>query len=600
MKSFGHPSARRLYGLCLLSGLSGALIFPAPALAELAFIALVPYLYALLHLSRWQILKGTLIFGLTFHYLSLGWLNTLTVFHGLIPFAIPLLALILTAYTALFAFPAAWVLREARADAAIYGTAALWVGVEYLRSITDMAFPWNLLGHALAGPPRLLPLAQAASVGGVYLLSALVVVVNVTIVIVIRDLRENSHPVARRRIWIHAGVALLVTAGAFALPVWIAQPRSENRRAYPVAVVQPDISQLDKWRAGDAPPDERERLVVDIANRHLDLIDTATTGMDPPARLVVLPEAAFIDPWFVYDEPLHRILAQKATARNVHILFGADNRRPEALHRQRLARRFRLDPEDHPTTLPKLVFEPAADGRTTMVREAEPTVPLVGAWHVLPHAGLDPRNYDKVQLVPFGEMVPFVGTVPGLQEQIMMVGSFEKGAEYTIFETGGARCGVMVCFESTFAFLAREYARRGAGFLINITNDAWYDPKYLAERGGLGGALLSVPPLRVWMSGGPGQHFSHSVLRAIETGLPLVRAAQTGISAFIASDGRVLGSLPYGARGVIHEVLVLDPTPLPTIYTAMGDMPAQACLVLLLGFIAWRLPALRRRAPGSK
>ena len=130
-------------------------------------------------------------------------------------------------------------------------------------------------------------------------------------------------------------------------------------------------------------------------------------------------------------------------------------------------------------------------------------------------------RYDKTRLVPFGEYVPFDPFLNALKPLARSLGisDFSAGQAYPIFNlTHHHRFGVLICFEDTFSDLSRKIAERGASFLTVITNDAWFK-----------------------LSGASEQHLQASIFRAIETGLPIVRAANTGISGFINVKGEVEG-----------------------------------------------------------
>jgi apolipoprotein N-acyltransferase len=118
--------------------------------------------------------------------------------------------------------------------------------------------------------------------------------------------------------------------------------------------------------------------------------------------------------------------------------------------------------------------------------------------------------------------------------------------------------GLLICFEAIFPDLSREAARKGANILINITNDAWFG-----------------------MTSAPHQHLSMAAFRAVENKLPLIRAANTGISAFITPYGEVLDRSELFAREVLTTSLQIH-GPQLTIYARVGDIFAIGCLLALL------------------
>ncbi len=142
-----------------------------------------------------------------------------------------------------------------------------------------------------------------------------------------------------------------------------------------------------------------------------------------------------------------------------------------------------------------------------------------------------------------------------------------------MFDARSARIGPLVCFEAVFPGLALDLVRGGARLLVNQTNDSWFGT-----------------------TGGPRQHFEHGLLRAAETGLPLARAANSGISALVAGGGRVHSELDTGERGFLVAELALPEHPRPG--AAVGRAVAWAALALTAAALAGIVP--RRRPPDSR
>jgi len=169
-------------------------------------------------------------------------------------------------------------------------------------------------------------------------------------------------------------------------------------------------------------------------------------------------------------------------------------------------------------------------------------------------------TYNKLHLVPFGEYIPLKNIFPFL-ETIAPIGDIQPGKNYTIFRQP-ANFGVLICFEDLFPELSREFIKRGAKFLVNITNDAWYKE-----------------------GSAPYQHFSASVFRSVENRVYLVRAANTGISGFIDPAGRILGvvsnarSKEIFVQGYRSQNICLA-TVKPTIYNRYGDFFVVFCFLL--------------------
>ena len=187
------------------------------------------------------------------------------------------------------------------------------------------------------------------------------------------------------------------------------------------------------------------------------------------------------------------------------------------------------------------------------------------------HQGRIAGVYDKIHLVPFGEFLPFQDFLEslGFMQLTGVRGGFSAGAGSGLLSIAGAPpARALICYEIIFP---DEIAAQGArpGWLINVTNDAWFGS-----------------------SAGPYQHFHQAQVRAVEQGLPVARAANTGISAVVDPYGRILAEIGLGAKGIIDiELPKVGPT---TTYVQFGITLEIAVLVLgFLGWIAWRVQLFR-------
>jgi apolipoprotein N-acyltransferase len=180
--------------------------------------------------------------------------------------------------------------------------------------------------------------------------------------------------------------------------------------------------------------------------------------------------------------------------------------------------------------------------------------------------------YDKHHLVPFGEYIPFGEWLArfGIRGIAASEGAaYAPGPGPALMQVPGVGTAMpLICYEGIFAEEVNAMPGR-AELLLLVTNDAWFGQNV-----------------------GPYQHLAQGRLRAIEQGLPMVRVANTGISALIDPRGRVIGSIPLGEEGVLDLPL---PAPLPpTVYARMGDWP----VILLLLFVASGLFLRRARDSG--
>jgi apolipoprotein N-acyltransferase len=199
---------------------------------------------------------------------------------------------------------------------------------------------------------------------------------------------------------------------------------------------------------------------------------------------------------------------------------------------------------------------------------AAPTPGIVRAYnsiYVIDHDGAILSVYDKLHLVPFGEYLPFQDFLEnlGLMQLTKVRGGYIPGAARKPIAVPRAPPFLpLVCYEIVFPGEAVPPGERPS-WLVNLTNDGWFG-----------------------RSSGPYQHLQQARVRAIEEGLPLVRAANTGVSAVIDPVGRIVRSLPLGAEGILDSPLprAIEPTP----FVRFRDGPAGLVMLAALGFLLWR------------
>lgn len=315
-----------------------------------------------------------------------------------------------------------------------------------------------------------------------------------------------------------AAALLVLLAGAGAARLALVRPEPDP--GVGVRIVQANVAQHHKW-----DPEKRALWL----RRHLALsIEPAAE----PLALVVWPESAV--PYQIEEEPeLRRVLGEAAPPGGV-LVTGGD----------------RLELDADPPTASNSVF-------------------------VLDTAGTVLARYDKVDLVPFGEYLPWrplLGRL-GLEKLTQGTIDFVPGpGRRTLRLPGLPSLSPLVCYEAIFPGRAVDPADRPA-FLLNLTNDAWFG-----------------------RSPGPYQHAAMAVLRTVEEGLPLVRAANTGISLVADARGRTLARLELGRMGVLDHPLPGRLTT-PTLYrVSRGFSPVYLSMVVfaLILWLEWRRPGSGR------
>jgi apolipoprotein N-acyltransferase len=505
---------RRTLAAAALTGALFVCSFPPFDCGYLAFVALVPLLLALEGTPR-PFLAGWFAGWVGFSGV-VWWVYYAMAHFGGIPWwlAAPLV-LLLTAAMAVQWGLACWARARVRARFPripdLLLLPVLWTAAEYLRAVLpDLEFPWALAGYSQY---LHLPLVQAADLGGVWGISLLVVLVNAGVAAaVVRGRRREWRPAAAQ---VAAALAVLALAAAYGS--WrLGQPAEGGRLR--VGVVQGNIPQDLKW---DPQFTAETYAIHERLTR-----EAAGTGLD----LAVWPESATA---FLYQqEPGYQErMATLVRETRVPLLFGSPARETVAGRRTLRNRAYLLD----------------AGGN-------------VAGWH------------DKLQLVPFGEFVPFQKLLFFARPLVQAVGAFSPGERPKVLEVPGARFSTLICYEVVFPNLVRQFTLRGAELLVNITNDAWYE-RSAASR----------------------QQFATLVFRAVENRRPIARAANTGISGFVDAQGRILSTSGLFVRGQYRAELTLSRR--PTLYAAWGDWLPRACVAALLVLLAAAF--VRRPAPAG-
>jgi apolipoprotein N-acyltransferase len=179
-------------------------------------------------------------------------------------------------------------------------------------------------------------------------------------------------------------------------------------------------------------------------------------------------------------------------------------------------------------------------------------------------------RYDKIHLVPFGEYVPFKQVFSFAGGLTKEVGDFSRGTSRAPLDAGGTKLGVFICYESIFPDDIRQFANNGAQVLVNISNDGWYGD-----------------------SGAYAQHLKQSRMRAVENNRWLLLDTNTGRTAGIDPNGRIVTSAPRKTRTVLPAPYALITA--TTFYTRHGDWFAYLCAIISVAVIFMRLLVRKRK-----
>jgi apolipoprotein N-acyltransferase len=409
--------------LALLSGILLALSFPKFGHPAFAWIALTP-----LTIAAWQAASARRAFflglatGALYFWGTLYWLiETMTTFGGLSTITAVFAAFLLVAYLSLF--PAAfavllWRSKQTVGQAALVLAGPIWVTSELGRQYIWDGFPWELLGYSQI---TMLPIAQVASIVGVYGLSLLLAFTAsafAAIVLLTGRLR-----------WIlpaSAG-ALIALCGVWGSMRLTASPLLHSGDPVRVAVIQGNIEQEDKWN-----PELRDA----ITDKYIGMTRQALAA---GATFILWPESSTP---FYFEHDLMRGASIRRLAREAGatLLIGSDQIEPVKA----------TSPDQKPESrYYNAAFLVRPDGQVGAV-------------------------YRKMHLVPFGEYVPlqnlffFVGPI------VEAVSAFTPGQDPVLLPVGDHMVSTAICYEVIFPDLIRSFVNHGSELLTTITNDAWY------------------------------------------------------------------------------------------------------------------------------
>lgn len=579
-----HPSSRppftlpcpRLVPALLTGGLLFASYFPLNC-GWLAWVALVP----LLCLVRGGASKKRLFFcawagGLLFFWPVLQWMRVADT-------AMYATWAALATYCALFV--PVGVLLVRRLDRTtrlplVVTLPAVWAALELFRSHFATGFSWYLLGHT---QHDFLPAIQVADLGGVYAVTVLVAAVNALLFEVLYArpwfrtffaLPEPARPTNRRLLLAQGVAVVLLLGGSLAYGGW--RLRQNDFAAGPtVALVQSNLDLRLKIRAWSNEPGAAS--AGEAMCRHQVRLTDLAVARRP--ELIVWPETSWPDDW--------RELQKE----------GGGDTQPFIPSASVGALRDCIQKQWCTDVLLGLNTE-------ILTREGHRLRRYNSA--VLVRADREPElRYDKIHRVPFGEYVPLRDWLPFMEKfsPYDFDYSIRPGEGLTRFPLGKYRYGVLICYEDTVSYLAREYAlpdgdQPAADFLLNISNDGWFD--------------------------GTSEHDQHLAVcrfRAIEARRSVGRSVNMGISAVVDPNGRVLAprtmeevgdarlwevtagapDLPVSRWGEFKKVPGVLVASIPidnrvSLYARLGDWLPWACWLvigagLILGYLGGRRKA---------
>jgi apolipoprotein N-acyltransferase len=452
--------------------------------------------------------------GIGYNVLMYWWIYNVMKVGPALVIGLGLVVLIL--FLSLFNGILGWLFRVlAGTRGGLFAFPFMWGGLEVLRTEGEMSFPWNDMGYALG---HWLPLIQSASWMGIFGLSIAVVACNCLAFAAWRAYGSRRYVLAGCAAAIPA---FLAVQGSLALAG--GSPAAND--SADIALVQPSIEQTKKWDE-DYFREVMRKTWVTMEGEPRDSM--RLQGAD----LIVLAETAVPD--FLRSRPeLHDEFRQLAKRTGADVMVGA------------------LDyvADDKPWR--KHIFYnsaflfPGAPGHEEMLQ------------------------YSKLRLVPFSERLPFDDVFPVINYVNLGEGDFSPGLDYAIWDRK-AKYAPSICYEIIYPDFVRGARKRGARYLVNITNDGWFG-----------------------VSNAPFMHANISKFRAVEAGMPIARCSNAGISVFYDAYGRELSKSKLNQEIVLRRKLPLATR--ETGYLKAGDwIEGSLMWFFVLGFagcwgLAWRM-----------
>lgn len=506
-------------------------------LAPLAYVALVPWL---LQLHRSKTLKDALTQGFwmcfLFTVLAAFWVAPTLNHFAQVPWPLAILGLFLMGLFhelqfQIFAFVAYFARVRLRIlPTRIGGILFFTATYTALDFLTPKIFA-NLLGHTQHTSSFV---RSWASVGGVPMIGFFVALMNMALYACAAELQAHSlRYLFQKRPALFAlplGIIAFTLGGGFYLHERLALS-SHPSRMIRAAVIQANIGDFDKVAAITGKYSAGEKIIQTY-------LDGSTEAMKAPERpdVIVWPETAypstFRKPMVSAELERDQMLERWVKENRVPLWFGGYDRSET----QDYNSLFFLDP--------------------------------------LAPEGAELQTYHKTILLPFGEYIPFADRLDWIRDRFPQVGFFGKGpgpSTYLVRASSGisVRVQPLICYEAVFPEFTRAGARAGADLLLNITNDSWFGT-----------------------FGEPQMHFAFAKFRSIETGLPQLRATNTGISALILPDGSVQNASEVASSQVLHYSIALEKR--ATLYLRIGNALVWLCFFGALAVALGRAIRLRR------
>ena len=499
-------SFNKIYNVVISAVCMGLAQYPL-GLSWLSWFCLVPLFIVIQDDNRFKnIIFNIFVWGFVYHLISVYWLtDNIGVPERYIAFITMLLVNLVSTFYVVVTFSIWHLINRLNKKQIWYLLPFIWMMVDYISSLFSVSFPGTSIASTQANPLSLL-FIQFVELTGMFGVTFWIVSINVSLFYLYKYRSKEK---------------ILESVLVFMTPIFLGlilkNIEIDNIEKIDFAILQPNIHIDDK--------NSRSNKMID------ELISKSSGYINQKSydnRLLIWPETAFNHVPDSFDNSISKTFIDN----KIQLLSGVYEIKSKDIYYNSV---YYLN-EDNGYSL-----EDISEG----------------------------DKYRKIILVPGAEFVPFSSIFPFLNN-IALSGNFSYGDEYTLFEykknkdsESNIKFGAMVCIESTYPYLSRNFVSKGAQFLVYIANDGWY---------------IDPPQAQ--------QHAKHTVFRAIENRKPILRCGNTGITWVLSPYGSILKELKHNDDNILtSDGIEVYSNNRKTLYVLAGNWLAYLSMLITLWFV---------------
>jgi apolipoprotein N-acyltransferase len=537
MDSHIHQTQEQWWVRACLAAASGIILgfaFPPSPFYSLAYVAFIPLFFLFARLESFsQIARYSYLFLLIFHLITVYWTGGFVVGKDIwmmtagtaviIIHPIFFLPIVLLAFT---------VKKKLGLVSGLIAFALFWTSFEYLHSLGEYSFPWLTLGNSQSYDLHRIQIVEYSSVYG---LTLLIFSFNILAFLILVNHTSGKWKLRSKQVLSLLSVLVVLYYGSALYGMYVIKKEmGDSKNKISIGIIQPNFDPWEKWGGGFG--DKWDSYLRQF-NYYFD--ETKQLSKFKP-DIIFWPETAI---------PFH-ILLPRYSLYCSQLLSLSDTLKLPILTGLPTAEYF--DSLHAPATAERI-------GTSNLFVESYNSTVLISPNNIVG------QIHKKSILVPFAERIPYAETFRWLIEPLKWnvgISSWGKGEDTVVYSMSlkdgrQTKFSGMICYESVYPNYVREFVKRGAEFLVIITNDSWW--------GNTSGAY---------------QHAACASLRAVETRRWVVQCANGGISLVVDPTGkRQLATNLYTRAKFIADIGLLSST---TFYVKHGDVVAQACLAASL------------------